>query len=113
MLATPGISHQIDSFRGAANEDDLFGFRCADKSTDRVAGLFIGIGRPRRQLVRGAVDVGVLVGVEVRQPVDHYLRLLRGRGVVEPDQRLSVDGLPQDREVRPHRVDVEDLVVVR
>ena len=27
--------------------------------------------------------------VEVREPVDHGLRLLRGRGVVEPDERLA------------------------
>ena len=51
--------------------------------------------------------------VEVRQPVDHHLRLLGGRRVVEPDQRLSVDDLFEDREIRPHRVDVEHLVVVR
>ena len=112
MLAAPGVGHQVDRFGGAAHEDDLFVLRRADESPNRVAGLFVGIGRPGRQLVRGAVDVGVLVGVEVRQPVDHHLRLLGGRGVVEPDQRLSVDGLLQDREVRPHRVDVEHLVVV-
>ena len=52
------------------------------------------------------------MGVEVGQPVDDRLRLLGGRGVVEPDQRLAVDRLAQDREVGPQRVDVEDLVVV-
>ncbi len=112
MLATPGIGHQIDRFGGAAHEDDLFVLRCADESPSRVPGLFVGVGRPGRQLVRRAVDVGVLVSVEVRQPVDHHLRLLGGRGVVEPDQRLPVDRLLQDRKVRPHRGDVEHLVVV-
>ena len=44
------------------------------------------------------------MGVEVRQPVDHDLRLLCGGRVVEPDQRLAVDRLAQDREVLAHRV---------
>ena len=80
---------------------------------DGVAGFLVGVGGPGGQLVCGAVDVGVLVGVEVGQPVDDRLRLLRGGGVVEPDQRLAVDRLAQDREVGAHRVDVENLVVVR
>src|SRR5207244_11494971 len=37
--------------------------------------------------------------VEVAQPVDYRLRLLGGGGVVEVDQRLAVDLLPQDGEV--------------
>ena len=45
------------------------------------------------------MDVGVFVLVEVRRGVDDGLRLLRGGGVVEPDQRLAVDRLAQDREV--------------
>ncbi len=90
----------------------LFGRWRADESAHGVAGLLVGVGGPGRQFVCGAVDVGVLVGVEVRQPVDHDLRLLGGRRVVEPDQRLAVDGLLQDREIGPHRVDVEHLVLV-
>jgi hypothetical protein len=39
--------------------------------------------------VGGTVDVGVFVLVEVRQPVDHRLRLVRGGGVVEPDQLVG------------------------
>ena len=85
----------------------------ADESADRVAGLFVGVGRARRKLMRGAVDVRVLVRIEVGQPVDDRLRLLRGGGVVEPDQRLAVDGLAQDREVGTDRVDIEDLVIIR
>ena len=80
---------------------------------DGVAGFLVGVGGAGGQLVRGAVDVGVLVGVEVGQPVDDRLRLLRGGRVVEPDQRLAVDRFAQDREVRAHRVDVENLMVVR
>jgi hypothetical protein len=38
--------------------------------------------------------------VEIREAVDHRLRFLRRRGVIEPDQRLAaIDPLLKDREV--------------
>jgi hypothetical protein len=49
--------------------------------------------------VRGAVDVGVFVLVEIGEAVDDGLRLLRGGGVVEPDERAAVDLLAKDGEV--------------
>ena len=52
------------------------------------------------------------MGVKIGQPVDHHLWFLGGCGVVEPDQRLPVDGFLEDRKVRPHGVDLEHLVFV-
>ena len=49
--------------------------------------------------VHAAVDVGVVLRVEARDRVDDRLRLLRGRRVVEIDERLAVHLLLQDREV--------------
>ena len=46
-----------------------------------------------------AVNVGVFMGVVVRQPVYHRLRALCCSAFVEPDQRVSVDDFIQDREV--------------
>ncbi len=112
-LPPQACGHQVDRLGGAAHEDDVFGRWGADELGHRVAGVLVGVGGPGRQFVGGSVNVGVLVGVEMRQPVDDHLRLLGGRRVVEPDQRLSVDGLLQDREVGPHGVDVEHLVFVR
>ena len=40
------------------------------------------------------------------EPVDDGLRLLRGGGVVEPDQRMAVDLLVEDGKVAAHGVDV-------
>ncbi len=112
VLTPPRVRHQVDRLGGAADEHDVLRARRTDEVGDGVARLLVGVGGPGRQFVCGAVDVGVLVRVELHQPVDHHLRLLRGGGVVEPDQRLSVDDLFEDREVRPHRVDVEHLVLV-
>src|SRR6202000_3291074 len=83
-----------------------------DELGNGVARLLVGVGGPCRQLVGSTVDGGVLLRGELHQSVHHHLRLLGGGRVVEPDQRLAVDDLFQDREVRPHRVDVEHLVLV-
>ena len=48
---------------------DLFGVG-AQEPRHRVAGALVGVGRAGGQRVGGAVDVGVLVLVEVAQPVD-------------------------------------------
>ncbi len=112
VLAAPRVRHQVDRLGGAAHEHDVLRRWRPDEFGNGVASLLVGVGGPCRQFVRGTVDVGVLVRVERHQPVDHHLRLLSGGRVVEPDQRLSVDDLFEDREVRPHRVDVEHLVLV-
>ena len=62
-----------------------------EEAAHLLARLLICIGGARGEFVSGAMDVGVLVLVEVFQPVDYGLRLLRGRGVVEPDQRTAID----------------------
>ena len=84
----------------------------AQEPGDGLAGPLVGVGGPGRELVRGAVDVGVLVPVEVREPVDDGLRLLGRRGVVEPDQLLPVDPFGQDREVPADQPHVERRVRV-
>ena len=69
--------------------------------------MLVGIGGPRRQRVGAAVDVGIVMGVEVGQGVDDGLRLLRRRGVVEPGERLAVDVVIEDREVAADGGNVE------
>ena len=56
--------------------------------------------------MQAAVDVGVFVRVGVLDGVEHGLRLLRRRAVVEIDERLAVDFTRQDREVAADRLDV-------
>ena len=63
--------------------------------------------RPRRQRMGRAMDVGVLLLVEMAEAIDHRLRLLSGCRIVEPDQRLAMHLRLQDREVALDRVRIE------
>ncbi len=50
------------------------------------------------------IRVFVLVGV--REPVNHLLRLLSRRRVIQIDKRLPVGALGKDREIRAYRLHV-------
>ncbi len=53
------------------------------------------------------MDVRVVGLVGLVHRLQHLARLLRAGGAVEVDERLAVDPLLQDREVRAHALDVE------
>jgi len=59
--------------------------------------------------MRSTMDVGVLVLIEILEPIDHALRLLRSRCVVQPDQRAAVDFLAQDGKVASDGLDIEGI----
>ena len=69
-----------------------------------LSGVFVGGGGPIAQLVESAMDVAVVVFVVMRQGVDDRARFLRGRRIVEIDQRMSVDRLVQDRKILADRL---------
>jgi hypothetical protein len=58
------------------------------------------------------VNVAVLVEVIVTLTLDDAQRLLRGGGIVEIDQRLAIDLLVKDGELRPYFVDVHFIAFV-
>ena len=62
-----------------------------EERADALARRLVGVGRALAQHVHAAMDVGVVVAVVARDRVDHRLRLLRRRRVVEIDERLAVD----------------------
>ncbi len=107
IAAAPGLGDEIDALGRAAHEDDVLDRRRLQEAANFFARGFIGVGRARRQRMGGAVDVGILIFVEMRQTVDDRLRLLRRRGVVEPDQRLAMHLLLQDREVALDAIGIE------
>src|SRR2546427_6173447 len=73
--------------------------------------------------MNAAMNIGVVRLVVPGDGIDHSTRLLRGRGIVQIDQRLAVHLLVQDRKIRPDllrvvraqrrpsRGDVEDLML--
>ena len=45
--------------------------------------------------------------VEVRKAIDDYLWLLRGSGIVEPDERAAIDVFLQDRKIAANGGDIK------
>ena len=82
-----------------AHEHDLFCRRGVEEAARLLARVLIGVGRASGERVRAAMHVRVLVRVEIGEPVDHRLRLLRRRAIVEPDEAPAVNFLAQDREI--------------
>ena len=107
IAPAPGTRHEIDRFGRAASPDDGVIRRSVEETAHLLARGLEGVGRARRERVRCAMHVGILARIEIGDAVDHGLRLLRGRGVVEPDQRLAVDIFLQDREVAAEDMRVE------
>ncbi len=58
---------------------------------DLVARALIGFGRGIGEIMQAAMHVGVFGLVRLLHAVEHGVRLLRRRGVVEIDQRLAID----------------------
>ena len=70
----------------------------------------IGFGRGIGEIMQSAMHVGVFALVGFRHAVEHSIRLLRGRGVVEIDQRLAIDLQRQRRKILPHARNVVGTV---
>ena len=107
VAPAPRLGDEVDALRRAAHKDDAVRRRRIDEGAHLGARRLVGVGGTRGQRVGAAVDVGVFVFVEVDEAIDHALRLLRRRAVVEPHQRAPVDVLLQDREVAPDGVGIE------
>ena len=76
----------------------------------RTPRILVGVGSPPvASVCAPRVDVRVS-RARTGQPVDNRLRLLRRRGVVQPDQRPAVHPPRKERKVRPHRVDHESRI---
>ena len=101
------VRDQVQRLGGVLGEDDRVGVGCADERGHLEAGALVGSGRLLTQRVRRAVDVGVVLLVELGEGVEHLARLLRGVRTVEIDQRLVVVNAPlEDREVLAQQFDV-------
>ena len=106
-LAAKGIGDQVDALGGATDKNDFIGRRGAQEVRHLGARRLVRIAGARCQCVGGAVDVRILVRIEIRHPVDHRLRLVRGGRIVEPGQRLAVDPFGQHGKVAPYGMHVE------
>src|SRR6266403_3552193 len=99
VAVPPTLGDQIDALGGTTHEDDLTCGGSIQKSANFVPRALISIGRTCSQRVGSPVNVGILVAIKSRDPVNDRIRLLGSRGVVEPNQRSPVHMFLQDREV--------------
>ena len=83
------VGHQVERLGGVLGEDHLVATGRVDERRHPVAALLERLGRLRTQRVHGARDVGVVPLQVVDHRVDDHLRLLRGVGAVEVDQRQT------------------------
>ena len=84
--------------------------RGVEEGRHLLARALVALGRLVGEIMQPAMHVGVLRGVDLIEPVEHGLRLLRGRSVVEIDQRLAINLRRQDRKIRPDAVHVVGAV---
>ena len=97
---------KIQSRGGPGGDDDLLVALLgvgSDQAGDLRAGVLERHGAAGRQLMRPAVHAGVDRAVKLALRIDHALRLLRGGRGIQIDERMPVDLLIQNRELRPNR----------
>ena len=106
-VLSEGRGNKVDRLGCSARKDDFFRRAGAEETCHLAARVFVSVGSACRKLMRRAVNIRVLMLVEIFQSVDNGLRLLRRRGVIEPDERLAVDCLVEDRKIAADGVDIK------
>src|SRR5262249_10665887 len=93
--------------RRVADEDDLTRRRRVEERARALACVLEALGRALGELVHTAMDVRVRRLVETVHRLEHLAWLLRARGRIEEGERLSVERLLEDREIRAQRARVK------
>src|ERR1051325_2954659 len=75
-LFTPGLRHQVDTFGGAAREDDILRSCRTDVLSDAQPRVFVSVRRTPAQCVQSAMNICVIVFVKISHGVDNSTRLL-------------------------------------
>ncbi len=99
----PRVRDEVDRLGRVADEDDLARRRRVEEGARALARVLEALGRALGELVDAAMDVRVRRLVEVVHRLEHLARLLRARGRIEEGERLAVELLLEDREIRAQR----------
>ena len=105
--AAVGAGHEVDRLRGAAREHHALRRPGVDESRQPGARRLVRFRGANREVVGPAMHVGVGGPVVLGDGVEHGLRLLGRRRVVEIDERVTVLPLRQQREIGPEAGGVE------
>ena len=109
VVAAPRVRDEVERFRRVAHEDHLAHVGRVQQGAHLLAGAFETGGGALAEDVHRPVDVRVRGLVERRHRVEHLARLLRAVRRVEVRERLAVDLLLEDGEVRAQSAGVELL----
>jgi hypothetical protein len=82
----PAASHEVDRLTGIAREDNFASATRANKVSRRRASRFKRLCGTGTELMGTPMNIGVIAAVITLHRIDHLLRLLTRRGVVEIDQ---------------------------
>ena len=104
---TVRLGDEVDGLGRAPHEDDFLAPSGPDQALDRLACPLVGLRGPHAEFMDAAVNVGVVLGVVATDRVDHAPGLLRCGGVVQIDQRATIDRLLEDRKLATNTVDVQ------
>src|SRR5215831_16895124 len=88
VFAPIGLSHKVYSFRRTSDEDYLVVMRGIDEVLNLRARTLVLRGGSLAQQMNSAMHVRIVSTVVVVQSVQHGLRLLCRRRVVQVNQRL-------------------------
>jgi hypothetical protein len=107
VTPAPSLSDEVDRFGCSSRENNIVWRTRAKEAADFFARCFVSVGCAGGKRVSAPVSVGVFVLIEQGDAVDHGLRLLRRCGIVQPNERLAMDLLVQDRKIPLDRVSIE------
>src|SRR5262249_200638 len=88
------LRDKIDGLGGPPDEHDFPVLRGVEKAPDAAPRRLVGLRGALAEKMDAAVYVGVVRGVVPFERLDDGVRLLRRRGIVEVDERPTVDLLP-------------------
>ena len=90
---------KVNGLGSRSREDDLLSRPCIQEPPHCLARGFIGFRRRICQKVQSAMDIRVFMLICMNQPVDDNLRLLRGRRIVEVNERFAIGSFAEDRKI--------------
>ena len=108
---TIGIRDQINGLAGILSENDFplaFGIQ---KAADNLSRALIGRRGAFRKVIGPAMHIGIAFLKRRTHRLNHRPGLLRRCATVQIDQRFTMDGLAEDREIRANSLDIIGQVI--
>ena len=109
VLAAPRVGDEVDRLGGVAREHDLVRVGDPDQPGRLRTRLLVFGRRPLADRVDPAMDVGVVFAVVGVHRLEDHLRLLRRGGGIQVHERVPVDLLVEDRELRAQALGVDRI----